>query len=108
MMATKARIDRAGRKTMNKKADAKPAPVECVVMPWKVQVKGERCSERWEISVVRVSNEHGQTSWGWFDENKHLVSHNGGPCQWPICQFVWERQIKIARDLCDLLNAEET
>ena len=82
------------------------APVHAIVMPWLVQVKGDRCSGSWEISVVRVNNEHGQRSWGWFGDDKLLVSHNGGPCHWPICQFVWERQIKIANDLCDLLNQE--
>lgn len=71
---------------------------------WKVQIKGIRCSRSWEISVVRIDNHHGQRSWGWFDETKMLVSHNGGPCHWPICGFVWDEQVRIAGELCDHLN----
>ena len=72
---------------------------------WKVQVFGKPCSPSWEISVVRSDNEHGQKSWGWFDERKLLVSHNGGPCRWPVIPFVWDRQMQIARELCEALNA---
>lgn len=75
---------------------------------WEVQVKGERCSSGWEISVVHADNEHGRRSWGWFDEKKLLVSHNGGPCQWPICGFVFDEQIRIAKELCRRLNAGES
>lgn len=71
---------------------------------WKVQIKGERCSNYWEISVVRADNELGKRSWGWFNDKKLLVSHNGGPCHWPICGFVWDRQVAIAEDLCAQLN----
>ncbi len=74
---------------------------------WKVQVFGERCSRSWEISVVRESNKHGQRSWGWFGEDKLLVSNNGGPCQWPICGFVWDQQMATANELCRRLNAGE-
>ena len=74
---------------------------------WKVQVFGERCSRAWEMSVVRESNKHGQRSWGWFGEGKLLVSHNGGPCDWPICGFVWDQQLAIANELCQRLNAGE-
>lgn len=73
---------------------------------WKVQVFGEKCSKSWEISVVRSDNTHGQKSWGWFDERKLLISHNGGPCQWPIVEFVWDKHIHTANELCDKLNAE--
>lgn len=74
---------------------------------WKVQVFGERCSDGWEISVVRLDNAHGQRSWGWFDDRKLLISHNGGPCRWPICGFVWDAHIKTAEDLCAKLNTSE-
>ena len=74
---------------------------------WKVQVFGERCSESWEISVVRLDNKHGQESWGWFDDKKLLVSDNGGPCDDPICGYVWDEQIKIATELCRRLNNGE-
>lgn len=71
---------------------------------WKVQVFRLRCSRSWEISVVRESNAHGQRSWGWFGDDKLLVSHNGGPCRDPICGFVWDQQLAIARELCRRLN----
>jgi len=74
---------------------------------WKVQVFGERCSSSWEISVIRIDNEHGQRSWGWFNSTKLLVSHNGGPCSWPIIDFVWDQQIRIAEELCAKLNSDE-
>jgi len=74
---------------------------------WKIQIKGKRCSDSWEISVVKKDNEHGQISWGWFGNAKMLVSHNGGPCDWPICGFVWDEQIRIAKELCRKLNNKE-
>lgn len=76
-------------------------------MRWKVQVFGKRCSKSWEISVVREDNEHGKTSWGGFNDRKHLVSHNGGPCHWAICDFVWDEQMRIAEELCRRLNNNE-
>lgn len=74
------------------------------MIKWIVQVFGEKCSSSWEISVVRTDNNHGQQSWGWFNETKLLVSHNGGPCNWPIHEFVWNEQINIANKLCEKLN----
>lgn len=75
---------------------------------WKVNVFGERCGQSWEISVVRDSNKFGQKSWGWFDENKLLVSHNHhSVAGWAICGFVWDRQIEIATELCRRLNNGE-
>ena len=71
---------------------------------WKVQIKGERCSKSWEISVVRIDNALGQRSWGWFGEDKLLVSHNGGPCRWPICGLAFDAQIIIANEMCRRLN----
>ena len=75
---------------------------------WKVNVHGERCGSSWEISVVRETNKHGQKSYGWFDENKLLVSHNGGPCHWPICGFVWDQHMATAHELCRRLNSGES
>lgn len=74
---------------------------------WLVQVFGEKCSGDWEISVVRDDNELGRKSWGWFGAEKMLVSHNGGPCNWPVLPYVWDAQIKLAHDLCDKLNSGE-
>lgn len=75
---------------------------------WKVQVKGKRLSECWEISVVHSDNEHGQRSYGWFGAQKHLISHNGGPCRWPISGYVFDQQIKIANEVARRLNAGES
>lgn len=72
---------------------------------WFVQVFGEKCSDSYEISVVHSSNKHGQESWGWFDEKKLLVLHNGGPCGWPVCEDVWDDAIASARRLSDKLNS---
>ena len=74
---------------------------------WKVQVLGKKCSRCWEISVVRTDNQIHQQHYGWFDDRKLLVSHNGGPCDWPIIEFVWDQQIRIAEELCARLNAGE-
>ena len=74
---------------------------------WEVQIFGEKCSKAWEISVIRSDYSHGHASWGWFNERKLLVSHNGGPCSWPIVEFVWDEQIKIANALCNKLNNED-
>lgn len=84
-----------------------PASEPACPAAWEVQVKGEKCSASWEISVIRKDNEHGHRSWGWFDDTKLLVSHNGGPCDWPIVEFVWDAQIRIAHELCDKLNSGE-
>jgi len=72
---------------------------------WRVQIKGDKCSSSWEISVVREDYEHGQLSWGWFDHRKLLISHNGGPCSWPIIEEVWSIQIGCAQVICDRLNS---
>lgn len=74
---------------------------------WEVVVFGERASDSWEISVVREDNVHGKMSCGCFNERKLLVSHNGGPCRWPICGFVYDEQMKIAKELCRRLNNGE-
>jgi len=75
---------------------------------WKVNIKDNRGSGSWEISVVRANNEHGQKSYGWFDKDKHLIGDSGGPCQSPILDFVWDRLIQVAHQLCDFLNDKET
>lgn len=75
--------------------------------PWEVQIFGEPCSESWEITVIRKNNLHGHASWGWIDENKLLISHNGGWCRWPLIQPVWDRMVKVAHEVCQELNAAE-
>lgn len=74
---------------------------------WKVQVKGKKCSESFEISVVRESYELGKRSFGWFGNDKLLISHNGGPCQWPLTEKVWNKMIQLAEDVVRELNSEE-
>ena len=71
---------------------------------WKAQVFGDIEGKSWEISVVRVDNLHGQKSWGWFDETKLLVSHNGGPCHWPLAPGLGLVMKKIAEGYANLLN----
>jgi hypothetical protein len=73
---------------------------------WIPQVKGDVNGESREISVVRSDNEHGQRSWGWFDETKLLISHNGGPCHWGLAPGVGDMMIKIAEDYAKKLNGE--
>ena len=72
---------------------------------WKVQVLGER-TKAWEISVVRITNTHGQRSWGWFDAEKILVN-SGHHRAWPMAEWVWNQQISMANELCRRLNAGE-
>lgn len=74
---------------------------------WLVQVKGNPDGEEWEISVVKSNNLHGQRSWGWFDEDKLLVSHNGGPCKWPLASGLGDKMVKLAGDLARELNSKE-
>jgi hypothetical protein len=71
---------------------------------WIVQVFGNPNGTSWEISVVRESNEHGRNDYGWFDENKLLVSHNGGPCHWGLAPGLGDKMIQIANELADELN----
>lgn len=74
--------------------------------PWEVNVKGNKGSNDFEISVLRKNNEHGHASYGWFDKNKLLITHNGGPCEWPLTAIVWDKMIKLAHEVADELNAQ--
>ena len=71
---------------------------------WLVQVKGEKCSGAWEISIVREDYELGRKSYGWFDERKLLISHNGCHCKWPLAPIVWDKMIEVANTVCEHLN----
>lgn len=71
---------------------------------WRVQIKGKECSPAYEISVIHATNTHGQISWGWFNETKLLVLHNGGPCDWPVCKDVWDAAVASATKLAAKLN----
>lgn len=71
---------------------------------WIVNTKGGANKQHFEISVVHVDNEHGQRSYGWFDDHKLLISHNGGPCQWPVTQQVWDKLVQVANEVATELN----
>jgi hypothetical protein len=72
--------------------------------PWILQVKGDPDSELWEISVVHEGNIHGRESWGWFDNDKLLISHNGGSCRWALAPGLGSVMVEIGSRLCDFLN----
>jgi hypothetical protein len=74
---------------------------------WIVGVKGAAGSESFEISVVRSDNAHGISSYGWFDASKLLVTHNGGPCHWPVTQRVWDGCLRLAQEIAGELNAAD-
>lgn len=74
---------------------------------WIVNTFGGAQREDFEISVIRADNAHGRKSYGWFDADKLLISHNGGPCRWPVTKAVWARLIIVAAKTADELNAAE-
>lgn len=71
---------------------------------WIPHVKGDPNGEYWEISVVRKSNIHGIKSCGWFDEDKLLISHNGGACHWPLAPGLGPLMVEVAHRYADYLN----
>lgn len=73
-------------------------------MKWIAQTLGDPNGKCWEISVVRSDNEHGQKSYGWFGEDKFLISHNGGPCSWPLAPGLGDKMVKIAQEYAAELN----
>ena len=72
---------------------------------WVVGVKGAAGARAFEICVHLESNEHAVRSYGWFGPDKLLISHNGGPCDWPVTQQVWDKLIRIAHETANELNA---
>lgn len=74
---------------------------------WVVDVKGEAGSKSFEITVLRDDNDLGKRSFGWIGENKLLITHNGGPCEWPLTLIVWDKSVKMAHEVADELNAAE-
>ena len=78
---------------------------------WIVHTKIERALENpasFEICVIREDNQHGQRSYGWFDSTKLLISHNGGPCRWPLTQKVLDKLLIVAEQIAAEVNAEES
>jgi len=71
---------------------------------WLVHTKGAPDKKYWEICVIKESNRHGHESYGWFNEKKILISHNGGPCSDTVSELVWNKLVQIAQELADELN----
>jgi hypothetical protein len=71
---------------------------------WIVDIKGMAGSRSFEISVLREDNQLGIKSYGWFGSDKLLITHNGGPCQWPLDKIVWSKAVKLAHEVADELN----
>lgn len=71
---------------------------------WEVHTKGAAGEQTFEICVIRSDNEHGKKSYGWFGDDKLLITHNGGPCHWPITQRVWDGSVKLAQEVANELN----
>lgn len=74
---------------------------------WIPQVFGDPNGDRWEIAVVRESNEHGRKSWGWFDGRKLLISHSGGSCHWPLAPGLGPIMVELANTTAKMLNEKE-
>lgn len=72
--------------------------------PWIVHVKGNVDGGSFEICVARTSNDMAKRSWGWFEQDKLLISHNGGPCDWPLAPGLGNFMIEVANRYCDMLN----
>lgn len=75
-------------------------------MSWIVDIKGESGARSFEINVVWSDNAHGLSSYGWYAKDKLLITHNGGPCNWPLTQRVWDKCVKVAHEVADELNRE--
>jgi hypothetical protein len=37
-----------------------------------------------------------------------LISHNGGPCNWPLKGFVFDQQVVLAHEVAHRLNSGES
>ena len=74
---------------------------------WIVDIKGAPEQSPFEISVLRDDNKHGKESYGWFKENKILISNSGGPCRNSLRQSVWDRLVSVAEIVAEMMNNEE-
>lgn len=74
--------------------------------PWIVHTKGAP-GKSFEIAVVRRDNHHGISSYGWFGEDKMLISHNGGPCKDSVSGLVWDELVAVATKVAKELNKRE-
>ena len=71
---------------------------------WEVNTKGGPNSSHFEISVIREDYKHGHSSYGWFDDNKLLVSHNGGPCMDAVTRRIWNGLVDLAEQTAIDMN----
>jgi hypothetical protein len=71
---------------------------------WKVVVKGGPNRRGWEISVVKLTNTHGQRSYGWFGDEKIMIGSSGGPCDDMVSEFVWNKLVGLAEEVSDRMN----
>jgi hypothetical protein len=72
---------------------------------WRVQINGGPNRIPFEISVVNNKITEVQRHYGWFDENKLLITHNGGPCSWPLTDLVWNKVTEAAIQVARTLNS---
>lgn len=71
---------------------------------WMAHSKGCPGDSSFEIAVIRENNTHGLRSFGWFDEDKLLISESGGP--WSVTDHVWGELMEVARRVADFMNGE--
>lgn len=74
---------------------------------WIVHTKRGPNNPNFEVCVIRSDNQHGQISFGWFDENKLYISSSGGPCLCSVTPAVWDGLVKLAETIAAQLNANE-
>lgn len=70
---------------------------------WIVCIKGSSGLAPFEIAVVKETYHQGRNSYGWFGENKILISHSASICK-EIPLHVWEKLINLARKIATELN----
>lgn len=75
---------------------------------WQVDIKGIPCQVPFEIAVTRADNDLGLESFGWFGEHKLLISHDGGPCTWPVIPLVWDSLVELAHEVANRLNSDDS
>lgn len=71
---------------------------------WHLQVHGKATETPFEISVVNNHIDSAQRCYGWFNENKLLISHSGGPCNNTLIPLVWDKIICLAKEVVNTLN----
>lgn len=71
---------------------------------WMVHTKGGP-GKAFEIVVIRVDNAFGYKSWGWFGDDKLLISDSGMGSR--VTEVVWSYLCKAACEVADYLNNQE-